>query len=263
MASLVCVGTGIGLAGQISVRAKSHIEHADIVFSLMPDGFAQRYLEGLNANVVNLQQFYAQGDEIKSRRLTYEQMTQAMVEAAQSGKRVVGAFYGHPGVFACVPHMAIRRCKEAGIEAWMEPGISAEDCLWADLGIDPAQSGHQSFEASQFMFFRHQPDPCCHLLLWQIALAGENTLTQFHTSRDRLQVLVKQLSQWYPLEHEIILYEAAFLPVHQPRISRLALKDLPDAEMNPATTLLVPPARKLEHNLEVLAMLGLTPADLA
>ncbi|WP_372870514.1 SAM-dependent methyltransferase [Shewanella sp.] len=263
MASLVCVGTGIGLAGQISVRAKSYIENAELVFSLMPDGFAQRYVEGLNSNVVDLQQFYAREYEIKSRRVTYEQMTQAMMEAVMAGKRVVGAFYGHPGVFSCVPHMAIRRCKAAGIDAWMEPGISAEDCLWADLGIDPGQCGHQSFEASQFMFFRHRPDPCSHLLLWQIALAGEHTLTRFHTSRDRLKVLVKQLCEWYPLDHEVVLYEAAFLPVHEPQICRVKLQDLPDAQLTPVTTLLVPPVRKLEHNTEVLAMLGLTAADLA
>jgi len=30
----------------------------------------------------------------------------------------------------------------------MLPGISAEDCLVADLGIDPASSGCQSYEAN-------------------------------------------------------------------------------------------------------------------
>ncbi|QYJ74188.1 SAM-dependent methyltransferase [Shewanella sp. FJAT-52076] len=263
MGSLVCVGTGIGLAGQISVRAKSHIINAELVFSLLPDGFAQHYLEELNPNVVNLQQFYAQGDEVKSRRLTYEQMTEAMLAAVRAGKKVVGAFYGHPGVFACVPHMAISRARREGFDAWMEPGISAEDCLWADLGIDPGQSGHQSMEASQFLFYQHVPNPCCHLLLWQIALAGEHTLTKFHTSSDRLQVLVEHLMQWYPPEHEVVLYEAAFLPVHEPSVHRVKLNELPSAPMGPATTLLVPPARRLEYNLEVLARLGLSPEDLA
>ncbi|WP_410176181.1 SAM-dependent methyltransferase [Shewanella cyperi] len=261
--SLVCVGTGLKLAGQVSVIARSYLEHADVVFSLMPDGFHQRWVEGLNPNVVNLQQFYGRNGEIKNRRITYRQMVAAMLEQVRNGKKVVGAFYGHPGVFACVPHMAIQQAREEGFEALMEPGISAEACLWADLGIDPGTSGHQSFEASQFMFFRHVPDPSCHLLLWQIALAGEHTLTQFNTSSDRLQALVEQLQEWYCPEHEVIIYEAANLPVQAPRITRVPLSQLPWVTLTPASTLLIPPARKLEYNMEVLQRLGLTPGDLA
>jgi hypothetical protein len=33
----------------------------------------------------------------------------------------------------------------------MLPGISAEDCLFADLGIDPGIYGCQSYEATDFL----------------------------------------------------------------------------------------------------------------
>ncbi|MCE9686611.1 SAM-dependent methyltransferase [Shewanella sp. AS16] len=262
MGSLVCVGTGLQLAGQISVLSKSYIEHADVVFSLLPDSFAQRWLEGLNNNVIDLQQYYAQQEGVKNRRETYAQMVAAILNAVRSGKSVVCALYGHPGVFACVSHLAIKQARAEGFAAQMEPGISAEACLWADLGIDPGNSGHQSFEASQFMFFQHVPDPTTHLLLWQIALAGEHTLTQFHTTADRLQVLVELLQRWYPAEHGIVIYEAANLPTQSPRIERLALRDLPGARLTAISTLLIPPARKLTYNLEILEKLGITPADL-
>lgn len=260
--TLVCVGTGLNLAGQISVLSKSYIENADVVFSLVPDGFAQRWLESLNGDVRSLQPYYAQGDEVKNRRDTYAQMVQAILVEVRLGKKVVCALYGHPGVFACVSHFAIAQAREEGYSAKMEPGISAEACLWADLGIDPGNSGHQSFEASQFMFYRHTPDPTTHLLLWQIGIAGEHTLTQFTTSSDRLQILVEQLSEWYPLEHEIVLYEAPNLPVQSPRIDRLPLKELPFAELTPISTLLIPPSRELEFNTEILAKLGILEADL-
>ena len=260
--SLVCVGTGLNLAGQISVLSKSYIENADVVFSLVPDGFAQRWLETLNSDVRSLQPYYAQGDETKSRRDTYDQMVQAILNAVRDGKKVVCALYGHPGVFACVSHFAIELARGEGYRAKMEPGISAEACLWADLGIDPGHSGHQSFEASQFMFYKHTPDPTTHLLLWQIGIAGEHTLTEFHTSSDRLQVLVEQLNEWYPLDHEIILYEAPNLPIQQPRIDKFPLKDLPFAQLSAISTLLIPPSRKLEVNHEILAKLGITEADL-
>ncbi|WP_223292878.1 MULTISPECIES: SAM-dependent methyltransferase [Shewanella] len=260
--SLVCVGTGLNLAGQISVLSKSYIENADVVFSLVPDGFAQRWLEALNDDVRSLQSFYAQDDEVKSRRDTYDEMVQAILEQVRKGKKVVCALYGHPGVFACVSHFAIEQAREEGYSAKMEPGISAEACLWADLGIDPGNSGHQSFEASQFMFYKHRPDPTTHLLLWQIGIAGEHTLTEFHTSSDRLQVLVEQLNEWYPLEHEITIYEAANLPIQQARIDKLALKELPSARLTGISTLMIPPSESLEINHEVLAKLGITEADL-
>ncbi len=260
--SLVCVGTGMIMAGDISQISLSHIQNADRVFILVPDGFTTKWLKGLNDNIVNLQQFYAQEGEVKSRRVTYEQMADAMLEAVRAGEQVVGAFYGHPGVFACVPHMAIASAKSEGFYAKMEPGISAEACLWADLGIDPGQSGHQSFEASQFMLFNHTPNPACHLLLWQISLAGEHTLTKFHTDSDRLLVLVDLLEKWYPLEHQVVIYEAATLPMQQPRIEAIALKDLPVANLTPISTLLIPPAKKLSVNHEVLAKLGIGEADL-
>ncbi len=148
-------------------------------------------------------------------------------------------------------------------ELQIEKGnMSAEACLWADVGIDPGGSGHQSFEASQFMFYKHTPDPTTHLLLWQIGIAGEHTLTEFHTSSDRLQVLVEQLNEWYPLQHEVILYEAPNLPTQAPRIERISLAQLPFSQLSSITTLLIPPAKQLEFNHQILAKLGITADDL-
>ena len=262
MGSLVFVGTGLQLAGHISVRSKDYIEKADIVFTLVPESNAQHWVEGLNDNIVDLQPFYAQKGEIKSRRDTYKEMVEAILAAVRKGKKTVCALYGHPGVFACISHIAIAQAKEEGFDAYMEPGISAEACLWADVGIDPGRTGHQSFEASQFMFYKHTADPTTHLLLWQIAVAGEHTLTKFNTNSKRLRVLVEQLSEWYPLDHEVIIYEAANLPVFEPRIERIPLEQLPYASLKHISTLVIPPAKKLEYNFEVMQKLGITPEDL-
>lgn len=260
--SLVFVGTGLQLAGQISVLSKSYVEQADKVYSLVPDGFAEDWIVSLNGNHASLQPYYAQGDEIKNRRDSYGQMVDAILTSVRQGLQVVCALYGHPGVFACVSHLAIAQARKEGFDAHMEPGISAEACLWADLGIDPGTSGHQSYEATQFMLYQHRPDPTTHLLLWQIALAGEYTLTEFCTTADRLQILVEHLSQWYPLEHEVVIYEAANLPLQPPRIERLPLKALPHAELTVISTLLIPPAKPLQLNDIMLAKLGITAKEL-
>lgn len=260
--SLVFVGTGLRLAGQISVLSKSYIEQADKVYSLVPDGFAEDWIKSLNSNHASLQPFYAQGIEVKNRRESYRQMVEEILTSVRQGLQVVCALYGHPGVFACISHLAIAQAKKEGFDAYMEPGISAEACLWADLGIDPGSSGHQSYEATQFMLYGHSPDPSTHLLLWQIALAGECSLTQFSTTADKLQILVEQLSQWYPLDHEVVIYEAANLPLQAPRIEKLPLRSLPQAKLTVISTLLIPPSEPLQLDKIMLAKLGITAEEL-
>ncbi|WP_188927113.1 SAM-dependent methyltransferase [Shewanella algicola] len=259
---LVCVGTGVQLAGQVGQLTVSYIEIADVVFSLVPDGFTDRWLSTLNADVRSLQGYYAQAGEIKNRRDTYQQMVDAMLDEVRANKRVVCALYGHPGVFSCVSHLAIAQAKQQGFKAKMLAGVSAEACLWADLGIDPGNSGYQSYEATQFMLYQHAPNPCAHLVLWQIALAGEHTLTKFSTTKQRLHILVEHLLQWYPIDHQVIIYEAANLAVQSPRVEHIALADLPDARLTTISTLLMPPQQALALNPAMLAKLGISEMDL-
>ena len=256
--SLVCVGTGMRLAGHISELGKSYIARADVVYCLMPDTLQEQWLESLNGNVRSLQPFYAEG---KSRATTYDEMVETVVAAARDGQRVCLAMYGHPGVFAVVGHWAIARSRDLGISAEMIPGISAEDCLYADLGMDPGTTGMQQYEASQFMFYEHSVNPSALLVLWQISIAGEHTLTRFETDRERVVLLVDYLQTWYPAAHEIILYEAVFLPIENPRIERLSLRSLPDARLSTKTTLVVPPCTKPILNGPMLQKMGLSASD--
>lgn len=80
----------------------------------------------------------------------------------------------------------------------MEPGIAAEDCLYADLGIDPGSRGCRHYEASQFMFYRRNVGPSAWLVLWQVSLAGDRSLARFSTGAAYRQVLVDVLARDYP-----------------------------------------------------------------
>jgi len=132
----------------------------------------------------------------------------------------------------------------------MEPGISAEACLYADLNLDPGQRGVQSMEATHFLVNDRQPDTAGLVLLWQVALSGDLSCTRLHAERDGLQALVDKLLLWYPPDHEVILYEAARLPIEAPRIDRLALRDLPAAHYEEYTTLVIPPLGGLDGGQE-------------
>lgn len=246
--SLVCVGVGMTLGSHITPLARSYIEKSDVVFSVLSNGITELWLSKMHSDVRSLQPLYAEG---KSRAVTYRQMVDAILTEVRAGKQVCGAFYGHPGVFAGVPHKAIEMARREGYRAHMEPGVSAEDCLYADLDIDPGQYGCQHYEASQYMFYRRNIDTSAYLILWQVGVAGDQSLTRFSTGAAYRRVLVDVLTRDFDADHEVILYTAATLPLHQPRIERLPLRALPSADIDMHATLVIPPARPLEPDLQV------------
>ncbi len=251
--SLVCVGVGMTLGSHITPLARSYIEKSDVVFTGLSDGVIELWLAKMNPVVRSLQSFYREG---KSRLETYREMVEAMLGEVRAGKRVCGAFYGHPGVFAWPTHKAIEIARAEGYPAHMEPGVSAEDCLYADVGIDPGKYGCQHYEASQFMFFRRRVDLAAYLILWQVGVAGDQSLARFSTGAEYRQILVDVLTRDYPPDHEVILYRAPTLPIHRPRIDRLPLAQLPAAEIDLHVTLVVPPAQRLEPDLETCERLS-------
>src|SRR5690606_22489143 len=127
---------------------KSHIEQADVVFCAAADSLFELWVNEMNADVRSLQGYYAEG---KSRYDTYKQMVNAIMTEVRAGKKVVAAFYGHPCVFARVAGDVIEVAEQEHFPAQIEAGISAEDCLYADLRIDPGKFGCQHFETSQLM----------------------------------------------------------------------------------------------------------------
>ncbi len=251
--SLVCVGSGMKLAAHITPISNSHIEQADVVFSLLSCGITEKWLEQKHSNIINLQDYYAIG---KSRNITYQEMVTAILTEVRLGRKVVAVFYGHPGVFACVAHRAIKIAIDEGYTALMEPGVSAADCLFADLLIDPGKVGIQHYETSQFMFYKRQLDPSAYLVLWQVGMAGDKSLGKVVTDKRYRKVLVDLLAENYSLDHQVTLYEAATIPLEPIRKEFIALKELPDADVSQQTTLVIPPSRKLEKNGLILKYLN-------
>ncbi len=255
--SLSCVGLGMMLGAHLAPRSRSYIEQADVVFALVSDSLVELWVQEMRPDARSLQPYYREG---KVRLDSYREMVEAMLVEVRAGRRVCGVFYGHPGVFALVPHKAIAGARAEGFEAHMEPGISAEDCLYADLGIDPGTYGCAHFEASQFMFYQRRIDPSAYLVLWQIGMAGDRSLARFATGPAYRQLLVDVLAQDYPLSHPVIAYEAATLPITVPRMDEMPLSAMVDADLRLQTTLVIPPARPMQRNEAMLARLAVLDA---
>ncbi|HEY8144294.1 MAG TPA: hypothetical protein VIG06_16520, partial [Kofleriaceae bacterium] len=138
----------------------------------------------------------------------------------------------------------------------MLPGISAEDCLFADLGLDPGEHGCQSFEATDFLVHRRRFDNRSLLVLWQIGAIGVFTFRPGSLwSRKGLRVLAETLGRHYRPQQEVVVYEASPFPVCPPKIARLPLADLPRAEVTLASTLVVPPTRAVYSDPDMLERL--------
>lgn len=250
--SLACVGLGMTLGSHLTPLARSHIEQADVVFAALSDYVVELWLQRMHPDMRSLQSYYAEG---KSRMKTYREWVAVMMTELRAGKRVCGVFYGHPGIFAWSPHKVIEQARAEGYEAHMEPGISAADCLYADLGIDPGRFGCQHLEASQLLFYERRIDPAGYLVLWQVGLTGDRSLGRRSTGPAYRQLLVNLLSRDYPLDHEVIIYRGATLPIEQPRIRRVALCDLPHVPLTAEEMVVLPPAAPLRLNLSMQVQL--------
>lgn len=248
---LVVVGCGFQPSRHASQRSISEIARADIVFALA-DAFALDWIARHNRNLHDLGRFYA--DE-RDRRASYRDMQRAIVDEVRAGRRVCVVFYGHPAVFAQVGRKALAQARADGFETAMEPGISAEACLYADLDLDPGEHGLQSLEATQLLIEQRNIDSSALLLLWQVAQTGNLACTGFDARTEWLELLVDKLARWYPRDHEVILYEAATLPIQDFRADRTGLGDLPCARIATATTLVIPPLRPPEPDHAMLERL--------
>lgn len=257
--TLIIVGTGIQWSGQTTLAARRAIEEADRVLYGVADPWTAKWVRGLNPHAQALP--YGRGDT--PRRLAYLAMVEHILAPLREGLRVCAVFYGHPGVFTRASHEALQRARQEGFEARMLPGVSFLDCLYADLGVDPGREGCQVFEATDFLVRGRRFDVHSPLVLSQVGSIGH--LGFFDASNtERIQrgltVLVEELVRHYPGTHELILYEAALLPVEPPRMERVALAGLAAARVSDITTLYVPPVGPAPEDARMLARLGIDAA---
>lgn len=256
---LSVVGTGIRPGGHLTREAQHVIAAADRVFTVV-DGLTLERLREINPRVESLQDSYAAG---RQRDDSYAQMVRRILAPLDTGQHACAAFYGHPGVFVWPAHEAIRQARAGGYRAVMYPGISAEDCLFADLGLDPAVNGCQSFEATDFLLHARRFDPTAALILWQPITLGDLGRDRFESDPEWVRVLAEVLAEDYPADHPVTIYEAAVFPLDEPRIEQVPLARLHEARFSQLSTLYLPPAAPPELSAERLERLGVSESDLA
>jgi hypothetical protein len=195
---LVIVGSGIRAISDLTLDAEAHIRAAQKVLYCVVEPVMERRIHLLNPRAEALHALY--GDD-KPRWKTYLEMVNAILTPVRAGLRVCAVFYGHPGVFAWATHQAIMIARRDGFRAEMHAGVSADASLFADLGVDPAQPGCHSLDATDFLIHQRKPDVTSHLLLWQPECAGDLGFDFAGYRRHNFDILVEQLRKFYPADH--------------------------------------------------------------
>lgn len=251
---LIVVGCGIKGLAQMTLEAKGWIEQADVVYFLVAEPLTNIWLRKTRPDAINLHSCYA-GD--KPRVDSYEEMCSLMLNSVKENKVVCAVFYGHPGVFSYPPHLAISRARAQGYRAQMLAGVSAEDCLYADLGIDPASYSCQQFEATELLARERLPSKDAHVIIWQIGQvcdSGFDPAGKF--TNGRIDILEKHLREVYGPDYDCYLYLGTTIPGTRSSLKKLKISELSAQTLHPVATLYIPPTNRPAAQ-EIVAKLGL------
>lgn len=258
-ASLVIVGTGIKFLSHITVETNAYLEQSDKVLFLVNDPAMKEWIMKINPNSQSLDFLYT---KYPLRKDCYQAITEYILTELRKMQHLCVVLYGHPSVFAQPGLNAVKIAKKEGFTAHVLPGISAEDCLFADLLVDPGSRGCHSFETTDFLLYKRKFDPRSHLILWQVDIIGVLNNPQTHDNTQGATILVKYLSEFYPLDHTVTLYEAAQYPTFSPCLQHFPLEQLPQANFSRICTLYVPPLPEERYDINMLNELNLKLSDL-
>ena len=239
---LTIVGTGIRFGAQTTPEARAAIETADEVVHLSGEPIGDEWLSSLNASTKSLAPLYYAGVEHgEPRSRIYETMADHILERVRAGNNVCVALYGHPMLFATPARLAAEQARSEGYRVRVLPGISAADCLLADLRFDPGRTGLQSYEAKRFLERNPAVEPTAALVLWQIGAMDTDHAVTGPPQPESVVDLTKRLLEIYQADHEVVLYRASEYAALESFIDRLPLEDLPVANIDPMATLFIPP----------------------
>jgi hypothetical protein len=252
--SLTIVGAGIRPGLHTTQEARVRIEQASKVLYLLAEQAPEGWIERLNPSAESLAPVYQPG---RDHAEVYEALVSAMLDLVHRGEDVCVVTYGNPAVFDQSSHEAVRRARSEGFPAKILPGISALDCLFVDLGLDPGRDGLQTFDATDFLELGKIPDIAVPLVLWQISVIGD-TKTGGTVNREGLGILGERLAGLYGEDHEVIVYEATPFPAGRPLIEPCLLKGLTEAEVTGMSTLYVPPASRAAPDAAMTERLAAT-----
>jgi len=251
---LIVVGSGIKSIAHLTEETKVVIQKADKVLYLVNEENLKSWIQREAQEAESLEPIYF---KFHKRTDSYHHITTHIVNEYQKFKTLCVVLYGHPTVFAESALNAVKMIKADKGNAFILPAVSSMDCLFSDLEIDPGEQGCFIIDATELLIYERSVDIHAHNLFCQISNLGMYDIKQ----TQKLNVLCDYLSNYYPQNTPVCIYEAATLPLRKPRIEWVKLHELKQVEVKPASTLYVPPITQKAISKKYLALLGMDIQD--
>jgi len=238
---LALIGSGIKTISHLTIEAQSYIKAAQCVLYLVNEPVLEQWLKQYTQQCVSLEPVYFAHTQ---RNDAYRHIADEVLSYFETYDIIALVIYGHPTVFAAPGLYAIEKAKALNMETVILPGISAEDCLFADLAIDPSEHGCLSIDATPFIFFDDPINPFVDLVLWQVGMVGCLRSVKHLNIEQGFHLLKQKLLATYAESHLIILYEASLYPALPPKITHCPLSDLAIEMLTTITTLYIPAKKR-------------------
>ncbi|MHC4064921.1 MAG: SAM-dependent methyltransferase [Planctomycetota bacterium] len=242
MVDIFIVGLGVLNIDQITGDTERAIRRSNEVLYVDTGVATRTYLAGLCPRVTSL--FETSYEEAGHRLNAYHHMAARVLDAALDHPPVTFAMHGHPIVGAYAPFLIRDMATVLALEVAVLPGVSAMDCLFAELMVDPCVAGMQMYEATDLLLRRRPLQADVHALIWQIGCV-ETSLHTRHVSKPvRFERLRSHLLRFYPARHYVSAVYSTPHPLMPSTVHRFALRDLCDYAhvLHPGFTLFIPAA---------------------
>ena len=186
------------------------------------------------------------------RQVSYDKIRDKILTELETYNFITVVLYGHPTIFADPGLQAIIAAQQNSIETIILPGISIENCLYADLKVDPGQFGCFHVEATELLLYDKIIDPTAHLCIWQPGMIGNRSAPKKNQKNKHLELLRIKLNKYYPDNHVSILYEASMYTGVEPLIHKFPLYDIEAQTIGTLSTLYIPPLPQRKPDLEIM-----------
>lgn len=239
------VGLGIVGTRQITKEVEEAMRKSERVFILYYQKVMHDYIANeLGTPVTDLHEEYEEGLD---RSKTYRKMADRVMNAATKATTPITlALYGHPTIFVSPTRLIQEEAPKKGLRVKVLPGISSIDCIFAEIGFDPGNSGIQMYEATDFLVRHYTPDQTIPLFLWQVGAIESGLYTSKPSKPERFIRLRQKLQTFYPEDHILYLLRTATYPFTRSDQRAFLLRDFEkqSQHVNPIHTLYVPPVKE-------------------
>jgi uncharacterized protein YabN with tetrapyrrole methylase and pyrophosphatase domain len=192
---------------QITLEANYLLQQMDQVFHGEDDPEVSKYIGSIGCKELSIGYLYAEG---KSREQAYQEICDAIIEAANAGKKIAYLTPGNPVFLNNVVFKLRDASARHGIPFFVYPGVSSLDSILTDLFLAVETTGLQCFEATHFVRMRPQIDKRVPLILFQPAVVEAfDVRSRSGVYMPGVKILQDALTESYGAEQKWIMLRSA------------------------------------------------------